>query len=1395
MFKRFLKIFGLALGGVVVGIALIVGIAFLAGAFNEKIVEPTDIAFVQVEEMTSTAIDLRVTTTTEDVNRTKLTLQAEPAGIVKLPAVANIGEDFIVWPEKDAEGNNIGGQVTITASYNGTLYTSCVLNIDVPVKSLTVDTEYASLSKGDSISFNAIVYPERALRPGKLDQGYSSFDREKTIYYVLYDEYGQLMDTSYAYFADGPNKLGNMVATTRDPNDPTRPVVTPSTVIRTEKECNFYLKAYMHNTFSQEDKYKNIELANMPFNKMLGGVSSTNDTKGQLIVVADVYIDSMTATYDPINTYWFEQYKLVARKDGKAVNGFDMDIKLLPKESTSGYDYTSLDYMIDNIQLEWVSGAEVSVVKDAEHFKGTDPSTWTWTIVPTVYSDQDTTAMLKASITYRTPDGGTTATSEWNFTVNMLTRPVNSIVVDYYGQNQIELNSDLDTENFVELQKDMKTTITNGFTNNTYKYFNIIPGAGQPYSTFSLLKFYLPETTSTKPTKNGMLYKFTFEIELQSSEQTFTINFTDDGSLQGSVLNYYAWTGSDFASEPVQSGTTLTAGRYRVEGIYTKNDTRPAGVQFTNGSGSKEYEVKNLKYYEQDGDSFSIYPYAKIEGVRVYTEFNSDTLEITSNLAKIMVDGYGSFDLGVAVMVTTQEGTPVVDENGDFVMYSRGVAKVKVTNSVKEVNVSISDKTGGTTGIAGAFETNDLKVDENGQYYIQIRPTGTGDDLVVNTEVLRQAYESGALKAIINVVNQQYVDELGLVINKDSIIVGAIEEDIVSGSLVGYKLLIDISNVYTIELEDGSRTKLEFDLVISVEESSFESTHRFTVVDNVITKATIKMSETDTTKQKNLYAVGITASGVTWHSVKQGSTQINPGDMTFVFTGFNDKVINETPTINFASKTTGFNLSGLVYIDPTEKKLVVNNVPYYANGGAVVEITLLYSGDTSINSRYISVNGTCTLTTYEDAMDVYTLNIYGFNIEYEPNSMAETAGEAGAEVNLLSNATYNIRSGKGDTSRITSISLTSLITFQYTESTNFVLDGTTLKVKNSLVARETVSVALYIGANLMKSHSVTFKSPYQVTVTTNKIKAPATAIDLRSHLSVAGGSAGRTFVFTFVDAELETGDRISDFVSIADGRITIKHVPIDFDIEICVEIFDPTSKGVYTGNMLRVINQYNSEDRTEEEKAVVYVKIGEDNEIVAGSVNAADIDLQSNLTSGKTVTNVEVSFNTEAQAFMRAVDPNVQKPNRSVRALHIGQDTEIVVYVKIYFQDAGYTIINVPATVLRNFFITFSNPNIAYGTSGQQLNDFSNFNIVDLDGNDLTETGIQLQDFSYSLNTEARQYLTIDTTYEEVVLKVIRDVSEPKALTVTISYNVMEGSLVAYTINFEVPISVNPAAA
>ena len=43
MLKRIFKILGIALGGVMGGLVLIVGIAFVAGAFNEKVVEPGNI--------------------------------------------------------------------------------------------------------------------------------------------------------------------------------------------------------------------------------------------------------------------------------------------------------------------------------------------------------------------------------------------------------------------------------------------------------------------------------------------------------------------------------------------------------------------------------------------------------------------------------------------------------------------------------------------------------------------------------------------------------------------------------------------------------------------------------------------------------------------------------------------------------------------------------------------------------------------------------------------------------------------------------------------------------------------------------------------------------------------------------------------------------------------------------------------------------------------------------------------------------------------------------------------------------------------------------------------------------------------------------------------------------
>ena len=118
--------------------------------------------------------------------------------------VVTLGEDFIVWPIKGEDGYNVGGIVTVTASYNGLLIAKCRVKVDVPVDDIIVKTQHASLSKGEQITFSTEVVPARALNPWKTDiiPGDLNLydDREKTVFYFLYDNSGYLMDTTKAYF-------------------------------------------------------------------------------------------------------------------------------------------------------------------------------------------------------------------------------------------------------------------------------------------------------------------------------------------------------------------------------------------------------------------------------------------------------------------------------------------------------------------------------------------------------------------------------------------------------------------------------------------------------------------------------------------------------------------------------------------------------------------------------------------------------------------------------------------------------------------------------------------------------------------------------------------------------------------------------------------------------------------------------------------------------------------------------------------------------------------------------------------------------------------------------------------------------------------------------------------
>lgn len=1389
MFKRFLKIFSLALAGVVSGVVLMVGIAYLSGAFKEKVVKPKDIFFAETQVTTSTAIDLRVNSSTKGITHGTLDLNASPAGIVKIPKHVQVGEDFIVFPEKDAEQNNIGGLVEITASFNGIMHSTVKVFVDVPVRKLEVTTEYHSLSKGDAITFGAVVYPERALNPGKLDLIPSEYDREKTIYYALQDAEGNLLSKEYAEFQNGAQKLGNVVTSKQ----------AVGTVIYTKKECDFYLKAYMFKTFSDEEKYGAIEFDGK-VNAMLGGVSSAQDDAGQLVVVADVYIDNIQATNTSINSYWFEQTTLVARKDAKQVDGFDLNIMLNPKENTSNYDYTALDYLMDNIVLEYYDGAPVTVVKNG-NFTGTDPSKWTWSIVPTDYSDVDTTSRLKMSITYRTQGAAiNTQTSEWFFAVNILTRPVSAINLKYNDQEEIELNSDDESENYIELEKDMQTQNDGGFIKNTYKYFEIKSSEGQPYSTFSLLRFYLPSTTVTIPSE-AKNYKFTFEVQIDRAEQQYLLN-SEGGTISGAVT-YYKWDEGtmSFSTEPLDSIANLV-GKFRVEGTFTisPNSEDPPRIVFTKSDGTTELSIKNVKYYEElSAGVFSIYPYVKVGQVRVYTELNTDTLMITSNLSKIMVNGYGSFDINAAVVVTSITGNPVADVDGNLIQFFRSAIKIKVTNSVKDVDLSIKNLAGLDEDYTGTVQGGNLELIENKQYILYIKNGATTE-----FEVLKQAYTSGNLQLAVETVYEQYKDSQENVINADSIKVYAIEEDISNGDLVGYKVTIEVNNVYTIELENGTRVKPTFNLKIWVDDSLFEETYQFTVQDIVITDATIKYAE-ENGKAKTIFATGYSAGTVAW-TILGGNyaTPFRTENLVFSFAGFNGVTIDETPEVNFVTETPNVNISGLIYLD-AEKKLVIKNFPYNASG-VKVRLNLTYQGESAdMNSRYVFDGTSCVLRAYEDASDYYDLTIYGFKINYTPLPVANITGEAGKTINLATD-TYSTRSIKNHRDgNVANVSINDLVEFNYKETNEFALTGTTIRVKTSLTKTTQIDVVLYVGSNVLTTHSLTFVSPYTVAVQSlyQKVEAPRTAIDLSEAITVLrAGQPVTTIVITFDDDTLSTGDKVSDFVTISasGGRhyLDIKNIPVDFDLHLNVEVFElEESKGVFTGNTIRVINKYNSEERAD--TVTEYARVGEDNTILAGKTDNTDILLTSSLLSGQTATNVEVSFDEVGEMYLtQTTDETIDNIARKLKSLHVAEDIETVITLKVTFQNAGYTLIDLHVTILKNLFIEFDRTSIAYGNSGLLLSDINNYKITDREGYEIVVQIDRIDEVSlYRVSEDAisQEYLTINKNAAgEVWLMVKKNSTEMREVSIVFEFEVYRGATVAYTIPYVLTINIEPTA-
>ncbi len=1418
--KRVLKIFGICLGAVVVGMGLLVGAVWLFGGFNEKIIKPENIAFTETEVTTSSAIALRVTTETPKVNQKDIQIDVTPSGIIKCPSKVTLGEDFIIWPEKGADGFNVGGIVSITASFEGLYTSTCIVKVDVPVNDIIISTGKNSLSLGEQIDFNAEVIPARSLTPWKTDlipDNMNLYDtRAKQLYYFLLDKDQNLMDTTQAYFYRNGSRV-NMLTSNE---------INSSTRIVAEKQCEFYVKAFCFSTFAREDYYKATypEIRDFIYSdrdeireELIGVLkpsrSETGDEKGQFVNVVNVYINSFTSAEDEINTYLYEDLTLVARKpeNSEDTTAFNLDLKLHPSESSQGYTYLDLDAYIDNIKLTCVEGgADITIEKQGQFIEGS-PADWKWVIVPSKYNPETTTATIRASIDY-IDEHGAEQTLTRDFSLKVNERRVATIVANQFEdptgatQNYVSLNSDDEDTNSIQFEDGFYTTTTDsGLLTYNYKYFNIVAGGGQPYPTFGLLKFFLPGTAVTVPSSKGT-YKLTYEFDAKANAD-YLLNV--DGVKNGNET-YYKYNANQNKWEIADS--VGEAGRYRTEVFFTKSTETPATFSVRE-NGSEEIPVYNVLYYEQGSE----YPYLYINDVKVKTFFNNDTKVITRQLAEIDADGYGNFEIIAAVVATDDKGAVIYDE-GQFIIISSINVPVRVTNSVKDMTLGITDyelPEGATSNVIEGDFNKTVVIEEDRDYYLHIAPGA-----LTAMDVLTKAIEDDFVNISYEVKSDfLYKDgDTDRKVNYNALLFDTefIEEKDAEQNVIGYMIRLTVGNVFSVEDIHGDTHSITFSLNIDVTGTNFSLTKTIEVRDHVINEAKIGYDGSYTMNTKEIYADNITGGVVDWKDWSNTS-MVKPELFSFVFEDKYNNPVAINPNIDFTAKGNNggadidVNPNGLIFTtldDDDNYVLNIKNFPYYSNG-VTVEMSMGYSGnDDAMTKRYVLNPDTqrYELVSYLSEPTVYTLKIRGFNIEYTPKA-STVKGVQGSKIDVTNYATIKIKNAKGSS---LSKDISEFVSFSMTTTEYFELVGKEINVKKSVTDTENPMVVLRIGENRFKEHTFTITSPFDVVALGGAaIEAPTVAeIDVRPYFSVKKDGvklANDMVEYGYIStAVLDNGKTVGDYISLTDGYLTAKYVPFDFTINITITVYEMNgdvkeNKGTFTKDLtLDIVNRYSTAHD---------VRVGEvyQNNTIYGNEAANRLNI-STVYSG---TDYEIDFEFENH-LLDSTDPTTQFiyatekdeiEGYSIYAYDIVSETGITVIVtlNITIPNRGDTVIVFTILVKQYAHIEFAqNTALQSGSlGGKNMSMINTYAVKDHNGSDISTSFFApgIEDVFIEMTIDPASVNVVQFTTDangDRLLEAKAGVTEETMAYVIISRKIYTGAADWYAVKYRLAVKVVP---
>lgn len=170
--KKIFQIIMAALGGITTVIAGAVGVAAITGAFSDKPIQIEALSFVESDFLVIDDFEMNFNYEPADANELDISLRVvRGQSAVSVPSVVQANEPFAIELLKDTAGNNIGGEVEITASSGLAVASETLkfwIDVAIPQNGLIIANDSPSdilTAGGDAFHIYVLTDPRLAIYP------------------------------------------------------------------------------------------------------------------------------------------------------------------------------------------------------------------------------------------------------------------------------------------------------------------------------------------------------------------------------------------------------------------------------------------------------------------------------------------------------------------------------------------------------------------------------------------------------------------------------------------------------------------------------------------------------------------------------------------------------------------------------------------------------------------------------------------------------------------------------------------------------------------------------------------------------------------------------------------------------------------------------------------------------------------------------------------------------------------------------------------------------------------------------------------------------------------------------------------------------------------------------